>query len=232
MQNLNYKNYRAWKKWGELFKPTEQETSLYKKEFLHISLSDKDFLDVGFGSGTLLAWAKQEGARVVGVEIQPDLCRAATVMDITAFSSIDTVPDNSFDVVAVFDVLEHISINELPAILKQLARVCRQDANILMRFPNCQSPAGLANQFGDPTHLTMLSGPLVKFLLESAGFVDVSYKEAVMQASTKRINRWLKLITHPLAWAFVFLYRITWSIGSAPLSPNIIIQAKKPKDFL
>lgn len=228
MQHDIYKDYVSWKGWDNFFKPTEQEKKLYAKELKRIQLFDKDIIDIGFGSGALLAWAKQQGGRPSGVEIQPELRAAAKKFEIQAYPSIDIVPDSSFDVVTAFDVLEHVKIEDLPDMLKQLIRIARPGATIVVRVPNCQSPAGLVYQFGDPTHVTMLSGPLVQSFMDAVGFTEISYREAVKLASTKRINRWLRFIIQPLIRFSVLLYRINWSMGSVPLSPNVIVQAKKP----
>lgn len=225
--NFLYADYVAWKDWERLFQPTEQESELYARELQGVVLSDRDFLDIGFGSGAFLTWAKQQGARVAGVEIQPELLDAAAARGIPAYPRLDLIPDASFDVVTAFDVLEHIPLQELPAMLEQIACVCRPGATILVRFPNCQSPAGLVNQFGDPTHLTMLSGPLIQFMMSRAGFGEIVCREAVLPASGSVLCRWIKNLAKPLKWVFESVYRMTWSIGSTPLTANVIVEARK-----
>jgi 2-polyprenyl-3-methyl-5-hydroxy-6-metoxy-1,4-benzoquinol methylase len=227
MHDSKYDNYAKWKDWNQFFQPSKQESTLFQKEFKHVSFVGKKILDIGFGSGSLLAWARQQGAEIVGVEIQSDLLLEAQKIGVDTYTSLNAIPDNSFDIVTAFDVLEHVSINEIPNMLQQVLRLCNDGALVFFRFPNCQSPAGLASQFGDPTHITMLSGPLLEIMLGSAGFKEIKYKEAVMIASKKPLQNWAKIILKPVQWLFILAYRLTWSIGTAPLTPNVIVQAKK-----
>jgi hypothetical protein len=48
-----------------------------------------------------------------------------------------------------------------------------------------------------------------------------------MIASKKPLQNWAKIILKPVQWLFILAYRLTWSIGTAPLTPNVIVQAKK-----
>jgi hypothetical protein len=98
---------------------------------------------------------------------------------------------------------------------------------IIITVPNCQSPAGLANQFGDPTHKSMLSGPLVQEMLVNAGFKKVIYKSKPVQESSMFLKRVLKFITMPIQMVFILVYKITFSVGNTPLAPDIVIYAYK-----
>jgi SAM-dependent methyltransferase len=227
MHDSKYDNYAKWKDWNQFFQPSKQESTLFQKEFQHVSFDGKKILDIGFGSGSLLAWARLQGAKIAGVEIQSSLLIEAQKIGVDVYSSLNALSDNSFDIVTAFDVLEHVSANEIPNMLQQVLRICKEGALVFFRVPNCQSPAGLATQFGDPTHVSMLSGPLLEVMLRNAGFKEINYKEAVMIASTKPLQNWAKIVLKPVQWLFILVYRLTWSIGTAPLTPNVIVQAKK-----
>jgi 2-polyprenyl-3-methyl-5-hydroxy-6-metoxy-1,4-benzoquinol methylase len=226
-----YESYDDWKSWTNLFSPSSHEIDLYSKEFSAIRLLNKDFLDIGFGSGALLQWARSHGALVAGIELQEKLINAAREAGIKTFSNVSEVPDSSFDLVTAFDLLEHIQKDQLPHFLDNLFRIIRPGGVVVVRFPNCQSPAGLVTQFGDHTHVTMLSGPIVTYLMEQAGFVSVSYKGALIMRSLSMINRVIRKLLKPITFTFLFLYRIVLFDRNTPLTPNVILVAYKPNEL-
>jgi 2-polyprenyl-3-methyl-5-hydroxy-6-metoxy-1,4-benzoquinol methylase len=223
-----YESYDDWKGWADLFSPSNLEIDLYDKEFSGIIISDKDFLDIGFGSGALLKWASLKGARVAGTELQEVLIKAADKAGIKCYKDLSEIPNHSYDIVTAFDLFEHIPLSELPQFLAEIFRIIRPNGRIVARFPNCQSPAGLASQFGDHTHVSMLSGPIVKYLMARQGFIDISYKCARTIANKSLLIKIFKKLLTPFTLLHEFTYRITWSIRTAPLSSNVILMASKP----
>ena len=222
-----YDDYDDLKGWNKLFQPSIQEAQLYSKEFKHISFSDSYFLDIGFGSGGLLGWARQQGAIVSGVEIQEKLIKEARKAGIEVYKELNEVPSDRYDIVTGFDLLEHLPLNEIPLFLDEIMRITKPSGVVLFRFPNCQSSAGLINQFGDHTHVTMLSGPIVLNLMKNVGFVGISYQEAKVMSSIKFLNRVARVLMKPLTLLFTYTYRVTISDSNTPLSKNVILQAKK-----
>lgn len=224
--DISYDGYREWKQWNRLFDPQAHECDLFHREFRDIPLRNKRLLDIGFGSGALLGWASSEGADIAGIELQSELRDAATTRGITTYESLDAAPDSSFDVVTAFDVLEHIPRDHLVPFLKQLRRIAATDARIVLRVPNCQCAAGLLNQFGDATHVTMLSGPIVQQLCLQAGLATMQVRES-MEATPpggflKSLLRPLQRMTRRLA---KLAFRLMWSSGSTPLSTNVTVIA-------
>ena len=224
-----YDDYDDLKGWKTLFQPSIQEAHLYFKEFSHIEFSGSYLLDIGFGSGGLLGWARQQGAIVAGVELQEKLIKAATKEGIEVYKKLAEVPSEHYDIVTGFDLLEHLPLSEITSFLDEIKRITKPAGVILFRFPNCQSPAGFINQFGDHTHVTMLSGPIVMNLMKKAGFEDVSYKEARVMRSVNFLNRVARGLLKPLTFLFTYTYRVTISDRNTPLSKNVILQARKPK---
>lgn len=222
-----YHSYREWKGWNNLFNPSVQEKILFEKEFSFLNLRGKKLLDFGFGSGALLAWAKSKGGKVTGIEIQPSLIEAAAQLNIRTYASIKEINNETFDVISFFDVLEHLTKDEIHELLKETYRIARKECAIIIRVPNCQSAAGLANQFADPTHISMLSGPIVKAFLEDAHFQNIQIREAHLQPSSSLLNRVLRMLSRPLIYIFESMYRLTWSVRQTPLSSNVIIVANK-----
>lgn len=222
-----YEDYDELKGWDSFFKPNFREAQLFAKEFRKIKLTNKYIIDIGFGSGALIGWAKEQGAIVAGVEIQAKLLEAAQNCGVKAFAGLNEVPSNSYDVVTAFDVMEHVPLDDIPVFLNEIYRVAKPNATVIFRFPNCQSPAGLISQFGDHTHVSMLSGPLGVFMLKKAGFVNINYYGAQIIKSRTLVNRLARVLMTPVTLIFEFLFRLTLFDRDTPLTPNIILIAKK-----
>lgn len=223
----SYDGYRAWKQWNHLFSPQAHECALFQREFRDLPVHGKRLLDIGFGSGALLAWAQQSGASIAGIELQTELREAAEARGIRTYEGLDHVPAASHDIITAFDVLEHIPREHLVDFLKQVRRIADHDARIVFRFPNCQSAAGLLNQFGDATHVSMLSGPIVAQLCRQAGLDTVALREAVDPAfPTPFPARLLRPLQRILRRVHRLFLRALYSSGSTPLSTNVVVVVK------
>ena len=72
-----YANYAAWKAWDGAFAPTDRELRYFAAEFRDIPLRGLRVLEIGFGNGGFLVFAKGEGATLAGIEINAAMCEAA-----------------------------------------------------------------------------------------------------------------------------------------------------------
>ena len=66
-----YAGYEGWKRWDRLFAPTADERAYFAGETRGLVIAGGALLEIGFGSGSFLAWAREMGARVCGVEVIP-----------------------------------------------------------------------------------------------------------------------------------------------------------------
>ena len=95
------------------------------------------YLDVGCGRGEMLDYAERrlKFASVQGVEVVPNLIDGVRV--VRAEGHALPFPDKSFDVVTLFDVIEHLLPDDDEAVCRELLRVARQ--HILLTANNQES---------------------------------------------------------------------------------------------
>ncbi len=100
---------------------------------------DADVLEIGSGTGNLLRRLLDEGYRVRGVELNPELIAESRrwhgELPIQAVDGVRLpFADRSFDLVLSFDVFEHIPDSD--AHLAEVRRVLRPGGSYLLQTPN------------------------------------------------------------------------------------------------
>jgi SAM-dependent methyltransferase len=175
----HYEAYETWKGWDQPFTCTEEQARYFAGECRDIKISGADVLEIGFGSGSFLAWAKDRNAKVAGTEINAKLLAAARTFSVellpAEFESIASNHRERFDTIVAFDVFEHFTLDEIALRLRAVETMLRPGGNLLLRFPNAQSPFGLAPQNGDPTHKSALSCSVFEQLTQSIDLDAVRY---------------------------------------------------------
>lgn len=128
-------------------------------------------LDVGCGNGGFLDAAKARGIEVIGQDVSPD-----ADSDDVYVGQLEAIgfPTDSFDVVTVHDVLEHL-IDPLSA-LKEIRRVLRRPGKLILDYPNFFSDSG-KHHWKHVEHLWMFTHPQLIRIVEQAGFaITNSYR--------------------------------------------------------
>jgi ubiquinone/menaquinone biosynthesis C-methylase UbiE len=85
--------------------------------------SGKRYLDVGCGRGEMLDLARAQGALAHGIETVPQLCDGSTIIHGDACAL--PFPDDHFDCLSCYDVLEHLIPGEEVLALDEFLRVCK-----------------------------------------------------------------------------------------------------------
>jgi SAM-dependent methyltransferase len=174
-----YAGYELWKAWREPFAVSEGEATYFAGETRGLMIDNAEILEIGFGSGSFLAWARQHRARIAGTEINDTLLEAARRFGVELlqadFERIAHEHADRFDTIIAFDVFEHFSLTEIVARLKAAETMLKCGGQMILRFPNSQSPFGLAPQNGDPTHKMALSRSVVEHLIRNTTFEVVRY---------------------------------------------------------
>lgn len=178
-------HYSEWKGWGldaGFGTVSPGDADLFTRELRGIErrTSVRDVLEIGFGNGAFLGYCRRRGWEVTGVELLPELreAAAATGFPVIADDEVDDLPQASFDLVAAFDVFEHIPPEQSVEFLRSLARRLRPDGCIILRYPNADSEIGSPFQNGDPTHVNAIGSLKIDFYAQQAGLEVIEYRGA------------------------------------------------------
>jgi SAM-dependent methyltransferase len=168
-------DYASWKDWRpEHFGRFTPRENRYFRWHVRRAIGDRvplRVLEVGFGNGAFLGWLRAQGHQAHGVETNTRLCEVARAHGFPAFESLEQLPAaECFDLIAAFDVAEHIPRDALPGWMKALRERCKDGGCLLLRCPNGDSPFGLPNQHGDLTHVTAIGSSLLRQVAQMSGW--------------------------------------------------------------
>ena len=183
MEYKIYNDYTEWKNWT-----FEQFGSFHKDEYLYfrselsfinkqLRINECKILELGFGQGAFLGYCKYLGLKVTGVELNNKLLSMAKdkgfeVFDWEWFMSCE----EKFDLIVAFDVLEHLSRDELHFLFQKINVSLNVGGYFLARFPNGDSPIGMANQNGDHSHKTFIGSAMFEYFSRSSNLHLVSIR--------------------------------------------------------
>lgn len=137
-------------------------------------------LDLGCGRGELLAVARDAGYRnLEGVDRsheQVDAARRLGIEGVREGDLLDTLAElnpGSVDVVVAYDVLEHLTMPELLAVVDGVERALRPGGRWIIHVPNAEGVFGMRIRYGDITHETAFTRQSLSQLLLASGFDHV-----------------------------------------------------------
>ena len=97
-------------------------------------------LDIGCGVGDFLLYAKEKGCNITGIEPSED---ARTIAEkkleckILSPEELQNIHDNSFDIITMWHVLEHVA--DLKTEIQHLQRILKKDGKLVLALPNYKS---------------------------------------------------------------------------------------------
>ena len=229
-RSVFYRHYSEHKQWveGGLTDDIDRFSRTIGKLKLPPNAS---ILEIGFGEGRFLDWARSKGHHVEGIEIIPEMVDRARKRDhVVHLGSIrQAICDGQrFDLIAAFDVVEHLAISEILDLLEDAECVLNPGGRLLLQFPNAGSPFAAPYQIGDVTHQTALSEAALKQIAQVKGWV-------VTKSFNARVTR--KHLLKRIKWGFAHLLRDLIEIicGFAyygtryPFDPNVVVVLERGK---
>jgi 2-polyprenyl-3-methyl-5-hydroxy-6-metoxy-1,4-benzoquinol methylase len=163
---------------------TDNKRSLFEKAYhfvKNIALKNKlnlinseqsrkgRILDIGAGTGDFLLTAKNDGWETVGVEPSERAKNIAIQKGISFVNEIDALENNSFDMITMWHVLEHVPNLELQ--IQELKRLLKPTGTLIVAVPNFKSyDAKYYNEFWAaydvPIHFWHFSKKAIQSLFE------------------------------------------------------------------
>ena len=226
-EQLN-KNYQKRKLWYGHNKFQEQ-SEIFDIETARARIKKGDrLLEIGFGEGLFLDWAKYAGFDIVGVEINRDFYTLAKERGHKVYlgnaKEVLCDSDKNFDGIFLFDVLEHLALEEISDLFNFFQTILAEKGKIVVRVPNGGSPFGRFLQHSDATHVTVLTGSKIQ---DIAQLSELEVKGIYNGARTKRSGihkNWiLKWIAYGLRDIIQLAIGYLYYGENIPLDPNLTI---------
>jgi 2-polyprenyl-3-methyl-5-hydroxy-6-metoxy-1,4-benzoquinol methylase len=156
-------------------------------------------LDFGCADGYFLELARNAGWEVAGVEVAAAMAEAAAErLGIPIRSSLDDLPDSNFDVITLWEAIEHLP--RPVSDLQRLYRRLRPGGALMLSTPNAghwqavREPEAWPG-YRPPSHLVLFTTPALEGALRRAGFDRIEINQV---APLPPLPAWLRRVTMPL----------------------------------
>jgi 2-polyprenyl-3-methyl-5-hydroxy-6-metoxy-1,4-benzoquinol methylase len=127
----------------KVYEKVKKTNLKYKYKLATKGLDIGKMLDIGSGVGDFLHTAESHGWQCIGVEPSEDaknIARQRTKANLIESAEIENLPDQMFDVITMWHVLEHI--DNLRWQVEQLQRLIKPKGRIVIALPNYKSYDG------------------------------------------------------------------------------------------
>lgn len=180
-------SYIEWKAWSpEAFGiVTAEEDAQFSCEMRRAGIAltqDSHVLEIGFGNGVFASWVQRHTPHYVGSESNPQLVARAQQAGIEAYpATLDLASlaqGRSFDLIAIFDVLEHLEVKEILELLESSRCCLSNNGRLVLRVPSGDSPFSGRFMHGDITHKTCLGTLAFHQLAAMSGLEVVVVRDA------------------------------------------------------
>lgn len=234
-RNRIYNSYGKFKGW-ENISLSDEYFDMYEGELRqHQIQMPGTLLEIGFGSGHFLKWAKSKGFQVVGVEVNSEFVERARQEGLEvyhlALQQIEQLNSSvkKFNTIVLFDILEHLYPEEILNLFDKLLGILEDNGRILCRFPNGISPFFSQTQWADMTHVTVLTPERMRQVGMATGFEVVHFCNAYRSLKVGKRAQWIKRLLYQLRNAYEYLIGFFYFGGRVPLDPNLSLSLKKLK---
>lgn len=186
-------------------------------------------LDVGSGMGQFILYAKGQGYRVVAMDKAIPCITNLKNEGIQTYTSLRNMPDNSFDAVVLFDVIEHIKNPR--TFLKTIRKKIKKSGVLMITTPNVHGissrviPSLLTytnNRYSE--HVVLYTNNALTQLIRLEGFKVISQTTDIFLPWCYTKNTLVKKLINKIVYLMFFpLLSLLYNFG---LGDNIQIIAK------
>jgi 2-polyprenyl-3-methyl-5-hydroxy-6-metoxy-1,4-benzoquinol methylase len=223
-----YEELKGWDK-APFMHPSPGEIMFYEHYLGKVNMDGAKVLEIGFGNGNFIGWAKKRGAIVYGTELQQSAVDKAVQSGVnvlpTEICQSVNILKGELTAMAALDVMEHLSIEQNISFLASAAMMLKRDGLLLIRFPNGQSPMGLTVQYGDRSHVSVLSIPIINQLIVGLPFVVTFAGEPLRTLTGGATSRLARYIQAGMRYCATQLIRTLY--GDIPLYMNAVMVIRK-----
>lgn len=233
--------YREWKSWdADAF----GELTLVSRKYLDLELSisgihlgsSSSVLEIGFGNGSFATYCKELGCTYAATEIDPELVERAVASGYDARVAPDDLEAEfsvmKFDLITCFDVLEHLTQDQIVAMLTAFRNLLTPTGRILARFPSGDSPFSVAMYNGDITHRSWIGRGAVLQYCVTTGLDPLQIRHPALPLTGMGAKRLIRRA--PIAavrWVVRKFVRIFFYDGQPRVvDPNMVIVLGKKAD--
>lgn len=194
--------------------------------------SNARILDLGCGCGTILQVLKEMGiADAQGVETSPECVAIAQranfkVLQSDVVSFLRQANSQKWHVIIAFDLLEHLTKDEIVNVLALIREHLTPDGYLVMHVPNGESIFGTRVFSNDITHETIFTRNSLHQLLIPLGYGEIRcFEDVPIVHGPKSALRWLGWMV-VRALAHIPLVLETGSLGSYILTQTMLVTAR------
>ncbi|MFK7945207.1 MAG: class I SAM-dependent methyltransferase, partial [Paracoccaceae bacterium] len=211
-------------------------TLYYTAELARSGVSGRGLsvLEIGLGNGQFAAWCLARDHSYAGTEIDSELVDRAREAGLDAHVAPDSLtaiwPDETFDLVCAFDVLEHLTHDQIITMLGEIRSLLRPGGRVVARFPSGDSPFSLGMYNGDITHRSHLGWGAVRQICLEVGLEPVQIRHPVLPIKGLGLKRAIRrAMVAAMRWAIRGFVRQVY-FGGTPrvVDPNMLIVLRKP----
>jgi 2-polyprenyl-3-methyl-5-hydroxy-6-metoxy-1,4-benzoquinol methylase len=181
--------------------------------------------EIGCGHGALVHVAREMGYRAMrGVDGSPAQVAAARRLGIDgveageALAGLNALAPASQDCIVAFDVIEHLTKDELIAVTDGVARALKPGGRWIVHVPNGASPFAGIVRYGDLTHELAFTEESLSQLMLSSGFASVAFFEDAPVAHG------IKSAVRAALWKLVRLVLKAMIVVEAGAAPRVLTQ--------
>ena len=226
--------YRDWKSWdADRFGDLKPESRLYYRMELALSgvqlSAESKVLEIGFGNGDFAAFCKESGCTYAATEIDPELVERARSAGFDAHVAPDDLVEafdgQRFDLICCFDVLEHLTQEQITAMLSAFRTLLKDGGRVLARFPSGDSPFSVAMYNGDITHRSWIGRGAVLQYCVATGLEAQQVRHPALPIKGLGVKRMLRrAVIAAVRWVVRKFVRTVFYDGQPRVvDPNMVI---------